>query len=329
MDNTIFAQSVARIRFLETKLLGESKVQSLTEARDFQDCIRMLQDSSYVEYINSPSYEEGLKKALEDFYADMYKTSPMREVVDILAVKYDAHNIKALIKCKLSGNDASGMLINAGSIPSEKMEFMIKEENFRDMPKTLRPYIESALAVYKDKRDPQAIDISLDLGLYMYMKEIAESSKLAYLMDVVKIMIDIANIKSFIRIKLQDRGREFLKKVYIPGGQLDFDIYGNNLNDSIENFPGKVYHTDYYRWVKPGIDEFVKGNNLGAIEKYGDNYIIGRLWGAKLISFGPEPLVAYMLAKENEIRALRIILTGKKNNVHPDNIRERLRDLYV
>jgi V/A-type H+-transporting ATPase subunit C len=142
-------------------------------------------------------------------------------------------------------------------------------------------------------------------------------------------MIDIVNIKSFIRIKVQDRGREFLHKVYIGGGRLDFDIFANNLNDSLENFANRIFHTDYYKWVKEGIGEYIKNGDLGRIEKYGDNYILDYLRKAKLVSFGPDPLIAYMIAKENEIRALRIILTGKKNGVHPDTIRERLRDVYV
>lgn len=49
---------------------------------------------------------------------------------------------------------------------------------------------------------------------------------------------------------------------------------------------------------------------------------------AKLISFGPEPIIAYIFAKENEIKAVRIILTGKKNGVDPDIIKERLRERY-
>ena len=42
-----------------------------------------------------------------------------------------------------------------------------------------------------------------------------------------------------------------------------------------------------------------------------------------------EPLVAYVYAKETEIKNVRIILTGKINQIDPENIKERLRDSYV
>lgn len=329
MDNIIFAQSIARVRFLETKMLDKSKIETLADAREFSDCVRILADTLYGEYAAMPSYEEGLKKSLENLYGDMVKICPVKDVVDILAARYDGHNIKALLKGKFSSKDVSGILIGAGTIPVDKLIIMVKQENFRDMPKILRKYTEKALEGYKNTSDPQDIDLIIDNGIYEYILERCSQSDMDYTSKIVKIMIDIINIKAFIRIKLQEKGKDFLRKVYIKGGNLDFDIFGNNLNDSLESFSNKIMHTDYFKWVKEGICEYIKNGDVGSIEKYGDNYIIEYIKKAKLISFGPEPIIAYMLARENEIRALRIVLTGKKNGVHPDIIRERLRDLYV
>ena len=44
---------------------------------------------------------------------------------------------------------------------------------------------------------------------------------------------------------------------------------------------------------------------------------------------GPEPVIAYLLAKENEIKIIRIIMVGKINRLPTEEIRERLRDVYV
>lgn len=50
---------------------------------------------------------------------------------------------------------------------------------------------------------------------------------------------------------------------------------------------------------------------------------------AKYKALTIEPLVAYVYAKETEIKNIRMILTGKINQVEPKNIKERLRDSYV
>ena len=53
------------------------------------------------------------------------------------------------------------------------------------------------------------------------------------------------------------------------------------------------------------------------------------LKGAKLISYGPEAVIAYLAAVEGEITAVRMILTGRLAGIAPQVIRERLRDLYA
>jgi V/A-type H+-transporting ATPase subunit C len=50
---------------------------------------------------------------------------------------------------------------------------------------------------------------------------------------------------------------------------------------------------------------------------------------AKYVTFGPEPILAYIYAKESEIKNLRIIMVGKINNIPSEVIRERLREVYV
>ena len=50
---------------------------------------------------------------------------------------------------------------------------------------------------------------------------------------------------------------------------------------------------------------------------------------AKMIPFGPEAVIAYIYAKETEIKVIRTIMVGKLNNITQEVIRERLRDVYV
>ena len=51
------------------------------------------------------------------------------------------------------------------------------------------------------------------------------------------------------------------------------------------------------------------------------------LGGAKLISFGSQPVVRYLALVEAETTAVRMILSGKMAGIAPNVIRERLRDI--
>ena len=66
-----------------------------------------------------------------------------------------------------------------------------------------------------------------------------------------------------------------------------------------------------------------------AFERWCDNRIIEAIRPQKYNSFTIGPLVAYVLARQNEIKTVRIILTGKLNHLPDDAIRERVREMYV
>lgn len=329
MDYSIFAHSIARIKAMENRLLGRAKLDSLIDAKDFSDSVKMLQDTLYGEYMAPDSYENGLKSALEDVYQHMYDIIPVHEVIDVLAVRYDGHNIKSILKGKFSGFDTSSMLINIGTIPIERLKQMLLEENNSNIPETVVKTVQKAVSTFNQSGDPQDIDLIVDKGIFEYAMEIARDSKYDYLLEFVKFNIDITNLKTFIRIKAQERSIEFLDKVFIGGGTLEYNRFASYINESLERFADKLSYTDFSKWSDQGISEYIRNGDLGSIDRYGDNYIINHIKKSKFISLGTEPIIAYIIARENEIRALRIILTGKKSNVHPDKIRERMRDVYV
>ena len=329
MDNMIFAQSIGRIRFLETKMLDAAKIEALLDSKNFTDCKNMLLETTYGSFINMPSYEDGLRLAIENLYKDMRAIVPVKEIIDVLSARYDVHNIKCIIKGIITGIDTDHLLIDAGTISKIEMKSKIKEKNYKKMPDILRDCIIEAFSIYDNSHDPQLIDITLDRAAYKYMLEIAGTSGFDFMTDITKRMIDILNIKSFVRIKSQNRDIDVLEKAFIDGGYLKLELFAGFMNYSMDKFAAKIIYTEYSKWYEGGFKDYLTTNDIGYIEKYGDNYLLDYLKKAKFISFGPEPIVAYIIAIENEIKILRIILTGKKNDVSEDLIRERLRDIYV
>ena len=66
-----------------------------------------------------------------------------------------------------------------------------------------------------------------------------------------------------------------------------------------------------------------------AFERWCDNRIIETIQPQKTNPFSVGPLVAYVIARQNEIKTVRIILTCKQNGLSDDSIRERVREMYV
>lgn len=66
-----------------------------------------------------------------------------------------------------------------------------------------------------------------------------------------------------------------------------------------------------------------------AFERWCDNQIIETIRPQLYNPFTVGPVFAYVLARENEIKTVRIILSGKRNNLPEASIRERVREMYV
>ena len=70
-------------------------------------------------------------------------------------------------------------------------------------------------------------------------------------------------------------------------------------------------------------------DNYESLDKFCDNYVMSYMKEAKQKALTIEPILAFIYAKRTEFKNIRIILTGKLNNINPEKIKERLRESYV
>ncbi|OGC10961.1 hypothetical protein A3K48_00245 [candidate division WOR-1 bacterium RIFOXYA12_FULL_52_29] len=87
--------------------------------------------------------------------------------------------------------------------------------------------------------------------------------------------------------------------------------------------------TAYARPVAIGLEEYKKSGSLFALERETDNYLMSIMKHAKYLTFGIEPLLGYLFARELEVKMLRLILTGKHLQTKGGQLKERLRLTYV
>lgn len=151
-----------------------------------------------------------------------------------------------------------------------------------------------------------------------------------FLNEYLKISFDLENIKIFFRIKLQQKKRGFFSGSILTGGYIKTKDILNLFDDEItgENIL-KLWGSRYSAVLSNLVEEYRGRSRISDFEKSCDNLLIDYIKRAKYFHFGVEPVVCYALAKENEIRNLRIILEGKKNNFEIDETRPFLRRSYV
>lgn len=333
MDKMQFTQAIPRVRVLETRLLDKAKIDRMIDSSSAEDALKVLQETEYANVMSkvkrAEDYEIILSAELKRIYHEVYDMSPVKELVSIMSIKYDYHNVKVILKGMFLQKDFSDMLIAVGAVDPTKLKVLIETNSFADLNPTMRKAVEEVIEDFNSKKDPQRIDIILDRYMFEEMKQISKELKDSFAEKYVRSLIDLTNVKSLLRVKKQNKGREFLLSVVIDNGFIDKDTLLALLNDATENIASKLSHTNYGDVLKNGIDEYSRSESAGLLEKLVDNYIMDMMKDAKMIPFGGEPLLAYIYAKETEIKVIRIIMVGKLNNIAEEVIRERLRDIYV
>jgi V/A-type H+-transporting ATPase subunit C len=333
MDKMIFNQVIPRIRVYETKLLDKSKLDRMIDAGSAEEALKVLKETEYGSLVASikraDEYEIILSEELNRTYNLMYEISPVKALVDLMSIKYDYHNVKVILKGIFLNEDLSHLIISVGSLDPSKLKKIIENKELSDFPEVIRKGINDATIIFENTKDPQMIDIILDKYMFKSLIHIKDEMKDTFIDKYVATLIDSTNLKTLLRVKKQNKDREFLESVIIEGGFLNKDKILSMLNDEAENMYGKISTSSYSEFIKNGLEYYSKTGSVSLLEKLFDNYIMQMMKAAKIIPFGVEPLLAYIYAKETEIKIIRIIMVGKINNISGELVRERLRDIYV
>ncbi|WFA08461.1 V-type ATP synthase subunit C [Tissierella sp. Yu-01] len=333
MDRMDFVQGVTRTRVLETRLLSRTRIDRMIEARDIDEVLKVLNETEYSNSLagitRGEEYEKVLSNELNRVYELMREITKDQIVVDILALKYDYHNLKVMIKEKEANKDLSDLYVSLGTTDYKDIKSEFLHGNLNGIKPEFKDAIEAVLKDLEETKDPQRIDIIMDRYYYEHLYNMAKETKIDLFINYVKDMIDFINIKSSIRLKKQGKDIRFFEDVILPNGNIDKETILFTLNDNIDNMILKFKNSKISSGLIKGLESYKETNRLTDLEKYMDDYLMELNKPSKYIHFGPEPIFSYIVAKETEIKTLRIIMVSKLNNLSPDVIRERVRDLYV
>ncbi|MBQ3055723.1 MAG: V-type ATPase subunit [Oscillospiraceae bacterium] len=324
--DTDFLHATTRARALERQLLNKERMERMLDAKSMEEALKLLPEMGYEEVAPPTLTQLGavLSRARRATYELMRGISPIPELVDVFAIKYDYHNAKAIIKAEARGVSAAHLLVDAGRISPAKLETALRQRDLRDLPAAMRNAVEEARDVLARTEDPRFADMILDRACFAEELALAKSVGDAYLIGFVKLRIDAANLRSVVRATRQKQSAQVLKGVLLSGG----DVEVNSLlspDGLLELYRGTTLEAA----AEEGIRAMSGSVDFVLFEKLCDDAITEYLKGAKLIPFGVAPLVAYLAAKETEITTLRIIFAGKSEDLPADEIRERLRAAYV
>ena len=296
----------------ERDLLTAARMERMIDAPTAEEAAKVLTEIGYGEFDASSQRELGqaLAQEQEKLFQDLYRFVPDKAVVDVFKVKYDYHNLKALLKARATGGDAGRLLLDAGRVGAE----------------ALRRAAEEAGEALSATGDPQLSDFVLDRAYYAEMLSAARDTGSGFLTRYVQAAIDAANLRGAVRTLRMKKGADLMKKVLVPGGTIQPEtVQAAALAGSLE----ELYRSTELRTAAELGAAAAQGGPLTAFEKACDDAVTSVAAKAKSVPFGVEAVVSFLAAKEIEFTAVRIIMSSRMAGIDGCTIRQRLREAYV
>ena len=151
----------------------------------------------------------------------------------------------------------------------------------------------------------------------------------SFLQEHFRRRIDLGNIKVFVRARFLGLSVEKLEARLLEGGFMRKKEFVDRYPlASVE--PGEFPDLSPYRelWEK-GLAAFQQRETFISLERGMEDFLMNDLRRARTVTFGPEPVFAYGLAKEKELSLVRLIGVGKMNALPADVLKERISATYV
>jgi len=136
------------------------------------------------------------------------------------------------------------------------------------------------------------------------------------------------NLRDIAKREVLRHAGNFEKEIGIKV-DIDEKVFTGNYEEAIPQLAEKLAPYGFREIVAKGGGLAVETGKYTLLEKLCDDKRIQYLSDAKYITAGLEPIAAFYLAKESEIKNLRMVLTGKLSGTPEETMKERLRETYV
>ncbi len=323
MSDIQYTYAVARIRAKEVSLFSQSVIEQLVGCGDEKQCIQFLVERGWGDNDTPMDAEAILTREREKTWELMRELVDDMSVFDVLTYPDLFHNLKAAIKEVGAEGKHPNIFLNDCAISGQEMQDIVKTRDFSRLPDFMAEIAGEALDTFLHTHDGQLCDIMIDRATLEAIYEAGKKSGDEIIQQYAESTVAVADIKIAVRSQKTAKSLEFMKRAMAECDSLDVDVLAREAMMGVEAIRNYLQDTVY----AGGADALAESPS--AFERWCDNRIIETIRPQKYNAFSVGPLVAYELARENEIKTVRIILSAKANGLPEDSIRERIREMYV
>ena len=323
MNELEYTYAVARIRALENSLISDADIERLLSCPDENQCLQLLTEKGWGDGSGSMDVPAILKMEEEKTWEVIKEVAPDMTVFDVLSYPKLFHNLKSAVKQVCTGTVTENVFYEDCSISGQEMLRIVQNKEFQSLTGNMGTAAAEAYDTLLHTGDGQLCDIMIDRAALEAIYEAGQKAEDEIIKNYAESTVAIADIKIAVRSQKTGKSIDFMRRAMAPCQSINTEQLAKAAASGMDAIRDYLLGTDYAGGAA-ALEE-----SPSAFERWCDNRLIETIRPQKYNPFSVGPLVAYVIARENEIKTVRIILTAKQNGFSEESIRERIREMYV
>jgi V/A-type H+-transporting ATPase subunit C len=333
VEDIEYAYAVARIRALEIRFIDDVALNTLLQSEgerfiaQFSEITGVKSGSSSGEAVDVTRMLVDLEESFSETFQLVHSLILQDSMKRLIGLRYDYELLKFVVKEERGEVMRIPLsLIERSNYGHGLMKTLLSEgralETGEIIYKTYRSLLES-----REITSTQ-IDIQCDRAYYDELFQLLDQNFNPFIRDYFIREIDAINIATVLRLRLQDKKRAIMRERYLPQGSIDLAYLEEGFDMNLEGFAGRIQFSPFAQYLREVDKSAEAEEQVAQVERRLDAAQTSYLKESLIVSFGIEPLLAYLWIKERELNNLRTIFIAKMSGISQDKIRSSLRGPY-
>ena len=328
MPQPSYAYACARISALEKSLFGKDAIRRMAEG-SLEDALRQLSDAKYgnLQDAMAEDTERMIDSVRRQTAQTIQELSPDATLTDLFLLQTDAHNLKVLVKARMLGA-ADFAWLEGGLYTREQLVAMVADAKYDELPECMREALIRLEAKLKISQEPQLVSVYIDYGYHAHCLAVSATIKEPFAKQYFAALCDFNDVITFLRMRAMGAHKEDLKEALLPNAGIRREDMIEAYELSAESLTKAISSSVAKSALQDGLSRMLVSGNIAMLEKARDDYLLSLVNAHRHETMTIFPIVGYYLARDREAKAVRLILTVKRNGLDDAVIAERLRELY-
>lgn len=323
MSDMDYVYAVARIRSREVSLFSAAEIEQLLARPDYESSVGFLAEKGWGDADTPRDGEAILKREREKTWEFIRELMSDMSVFELLDYPNAFHNLKAAIKEVCTGAKTEHIYYKDTKPSAEEILSAVQDKDFEALPDYMRAAAREAFETLLHTKDGQLCDMLVDRAALDAVYQAGQRAKTPALKDYAESMVAAADIRIAARCQKTGKTEDFIRRALAPCASLSVEELAGAAASGEQELRAFLKSTVYAE-AADALDI-----SQSEFDRWCDNRVIVAIKPQKYNPFSAGPIAAYALARENEIKTVRIILSGKRVGMPEASIRERIREMYV